>query len=72
MLLAYGVVTGVSDSIVVEFDEVDVGVKGGFDLYSFNLRLKPPCHPIRSSTGNIVAIRLSPSLTQASYHEVRC
>ena len=33
VLLAYGVVTGVSDSIVVGFDEVDVGVKGGFDLF---------------------------------------
>ena len=32
-MLAYGVVTGVSDSIVVRVDELDFGVNGGVDLF---------------------------------------
>ena len=32
-MLAYGVVTGVSDSVVVGIDEVDLGVNSGVDLF---------------------------------------
>ena len=32
VMLVYGVVTGVSDSIVVGVDEVDFGVNGGVEL----------------------------------------
>ena len=33
MILAYGVVTGVSDSVVVGVDELGFGVKGRVDLF---------------------------------------
>ena len=39
-MLAYDVVTGVSDSFVVGIDEVDFGIKSGVDLFLvFNLLL---------------------------------